>query len=252
MYETASPYASVFSFDRNIFFTFYQSCTSNPNPANGRSIDVDVLTSDGVWESTRTNSNSPGYSDINNYWPWRSLYVSDYGPQILNMRCVAPAKGDCTGYYDKLQAIKVCWSPATNACKATTIGSIVPSTLSYQNLTGLWYDPKFTGSGFNVLASGSGFLVTYYGWDSNHNRLWLASDTGPTQITAGAAITLNMWKTNGGAFYAPAPPPSKTLWGTLTLNFSSCKAATATLSGSDGSVPQNIVLLAGVAGAPTC
>lgn len=245
-YEINLPVPSTISYSRYNFFTFNQSCTS------GSGIDVDVLTSDGIWESARTNSNSPGYSNPNNYWPWSTLYLSDYGPQILSMSCLAPTKADCSGYYDKLKAIKVCWSPATADCKAATVGSSVSSALSAQSLTGLWYDQTYTGSGFNIVMSSVGLLVTYYGWDSNHNRLWLSGDIGPTQITTGTAITLGMNQTAGGSFLSPAPPGTNSKWGTLTLNFSSCKAATATLSGKDGTVNQNLTQIVGLMGVSGC
>lgn len=117
-------------------------------------------------------------------------------------------------------------------------------------LTGLWYDPAYSGSGFNILASGAGLLVTYYGWDANGGRLWLISETGPQTITLGTTITLSMIRGNGGTFPHPARNP--TTWGTLSLKFTSCSAATATLNGTDGQQNQNLVLLAGVGGTYAC
>ncbi len=117
-------------------------------------------------------------------------------------------------------------------------------------ISGLWYDPTYSGSGFNLFSSGVGLLVTYYGWDAGGNRMWLISDIGPTSIVPGSAITLNMNYTTGGVFNNPKH--NGVVWGTLSLNFSSCKAATATLSGKDGNLTEHIVVLANVAGAPGC
>lgn len=117
-------------------------------------------------------------------------------------------------------------------------------------ISGLWYDPTYSGSGFSILASGAGLLVTYYGWDTNGGRLWLISDTGPKKITPGTTITLPMAQGNGGSFSHPARNP--TTWGTLTLKFNSCSTATATLNGTDGQQNQNLVLLAGVGNSNLC
>jgi parallel beta-helix repeat protein len=123
------------------------------------------------------------------------------------------------------------------------------------SVTGAWYDPVYTGSGFNMVMTAQGLLSYYYGWDKNGHRLWLVADTGPKQIAAGTSATLNMIETNGGTFLAPAKPgapPNGTnsTWGTLQLNFSSCKNATATLTGNDGTVTLNMVMLVGVLNMP--
>jgi len=79
-YEINLPTISSLSYSRYIYFTFNQACASNPNSNYYNGIDIDVLTSDGIWESNRTNANSPGYSNSNKYWPWSSLYLPDHGP----------------------------------------------------------------------------------------------------------------------------------------------------------------------------
>lgn len=121
-----------------------------------------------------------------------------------------------------------------------------------QSLTGLWYDPQFTGSGFNILVSSAGLVFTYYGWDLNHNRLWLTSEIGPQQVGADNPYTLKMYQTAGGVFASPAPPSTNTQWGTLTITFNTCSTATATLEGNDGTVTENLNQLVGVISAPAC
>jgi hypothetical protein len=116
--------------------------------------------------------------------------------------------------------------------------------------TGAWYDPAYSGSGFNILMTQAGLSFYYYGWDKSGQRLWLASDIGPAKIVPGTEITLTMRETNGGHFLSPAPSSTGTAWGTLKVNFSSCAKATATLSGTDGKVDLNLQILAGVSGLP--
>jgi hypothetical protein len=127
-------------------------------------------------------------------------------------------------------------------------GIAANAPINPQALTGLWYDAKYTGSGFNITASTAGLIVTYYGWDAAGQRLWLTSDIGPTQVALGQSITLNLSHTVGGNFSAPAPPSTATAWGSMTLTFTSCTAATATLHGADGDSTQSLTLLVGLSG----
>jgi hypothetical protein len=138
---------------------------------------------------------------------------------------------------------------------ATLFGTDGKVTLNLQKLigmtnvasvTGEWYDPAHSGSGFNVVMAGTGLILFYYGWDNSGNRLWLISDSGPTPIVMGTSFTLNMSETNGGSFLSPAKPSTLSQWGTLQLDFSSCTRASAALTGQDGTVTLDLQMLAGV------
>lgn len=123
-------------------------------------------------------------------------------------------------------------------------------SLNTASYAGLWYQPQYTGTGFNVLPSSAGLLVTYFGVDASGKLLWLVSDTGPKTITIGTAITLNMSYSSSGTFQAPVRTP--VTWGTLSLTFTSCSKATATLNGKDGNLTESLVMLTGAAGMPGC
>ena len=124
-------------------------------------------------------------------------------------------------------------------------------SLSTAAFAGLWYDHTFTGTGFNILPSSAvGLIVTYYGVNTSGGPLWLISDFGPKKITIGTAVTLNMSYSNSGTFQAPVRVP--VTWGQLTLTFTSCTTATATLSGTDGTVSENLTILTGVIGMLDC
>lgn len=123
-------------------------------------------------------------------------------------------------------------------------------SLNTASYAGLWYQPQYTGTGFNVLPSSAGLLVTYFGVDANGKLLWLVSDTGPKTITIGTQITLNMSYSSSGTFQAPVRTPVP--WGTLSLTFTSCSKATATLNGKDGNLTESLVMLTGAAGMPGC
>jgi len=145
----------------------------------------------------------------------------------------------------------VIWSANPTEIRATFVvvsgllRSMYPSTI-----TGTWYDPAVSGSGFTFQMSGYGLLVTYYSWDAAGNRLWLTSDIGPSSLIPGDPVTLDMSYTTGGTFNNPHN--NVVPWGTLVLNFKSCRVATATLSGKDGTANFNLISLAGTVGLPGC
>ena len=123
---------------------------------------------------------------------------------------------------------------------------------SPQSVTGFWYDPLYTGSGFSVLTAPVGTILYYYGWDKSGRRLWLQSDliTTPVKLGTGASYALNMNQTNNGSFLSPANPSTLSNWGVLNIKFSSCTQGTATLSGIDGTVNLNLSNLVSVLNIP--
>jgi hypothetical protein len=163
---------------------------------------------------------------------------------------ITPVGGTCGG---TLSGTAYTTAPVTADC--TVAAAFAPVyAMAPQAVTGAWYDPAYTGSGFNMVMTAQGLALFYYVWDSDGNRLWLISDIGPARITLGIPITLSMNQTNGGIFRAPAGPGTLTPWGALQLEFSSCTHATGSLTGADGSrvTFDNLLMLAGVLDAPGC
>jgi hypothetical protein len=132
-----------------------------------------------------------------------------------------------------------------------TASYTAPGNINLQSLTGLWYDQSYTGSGFNLLGSSAGLAVTFYGFASNGNLLWLTG-VGPTSITVGTTVSIKMATNSGGTFTKPVNNSANSPWGTLQLTFSSCTAASAVLTGTDGTVTEALVPLVVVQGAPGC
>jgi hypothetical protein len=140
--------------------------------------------------------------------------------------------GSVTAYYS---------SASTDPAGSLTTGSFA----------GLWYDSTFTRTGFNILPSSAGLIVTYYGVSASGKPLWLIStDLSPKLITLNTPITLNMSYSSSGTFQAPVSSP--VTWGQLNLTFTSCTKATATLSGTDGTISENLTMLVGGMGMPGC
>ena len=119
-----------------------------------------------------------------------------------------------------------------------------------QALSGLWYDPSRSGDGFNVLISNVGAVVTFYGYDAAGVRLWLISDTYAGPWTPGVAVTLNVFRGNGGTFVQPQSGTN--LWGTMSVRFDSCNSGEFALLGADGVKQSRVVRLAGVLAIGAC
>ena len=160
----------------------------------------------------------------------------------------AVAESSITGFWG--DTVNGTHSSGTFTANYSSNSTAPASSLQTAVYTGFWYDPNYSGSGFDVLASSAGLVVAYYGWDAHGNRLWLTSSLGPTVITPGTPINLDMSYTTGGVF--TNPQHNAAAWGTLSLNFSSCSAGTAVLSGTDGTLNLNLALLVGTIGLPGC
>ncbi len=114
---------------------------------------------------------------------------------------------------------------------------------------GLFFDPGLDGEGYNFVTAGAGTIVYFYGSDQNGNRLWLISDLIRGDFGPGSAIEVTMFESTGGTFGSPVPSArGLSVWGTLSIVFSDCNNAVATLSGVDGVKVSQLVKLAGVAG----
>ena len=191
----------------------YQSAGSTSTSSGWFQVNCASAANAPYWRASSNPNSTPGYAIIG-FWGGDNQ-----------------TSGDFTAYYASANT--------DPACSLLT-GSFV----------GLWYDPSFTGTGFNILPSNVGLIVTYYGVDANGKMLWLISDIGPKTIKIGSAITLNMSYSSSGTFQAPLRNPVH--WGQLTLNFTSCSKAAATLTGNDGTVSESLTMLAGAIGMPGC
>ncbi len=115
--------------------------------------------------------------------------------------------------------------------------------------TGSWYDPTTSGQGLVLHPMTDGqMIVSFYGYKNNSERLWLIGNYNG-QITRGEPLVLDMIFASGGKFGDFTPEDiTESLWGSLTINFTDCNSATATLIGVDGQQTMNMVKLAGLQG----
>lgn len=114
---------------------------------------------------------------------------------------------------------------------------------------GLWYDPTLDGEGLNIIAAESGLIVYFYGNDSRGNRLWLLSTVISEAIVDGKEVTAILYESTGGTHDQPiASGRGLSVWGTLSLTFTSCNAGVAVLTGEDGTKTSNLIKLTAVPG----
>jgi len=129
----------------------------------------------------------------------------------------------------------------TNAdCQIQTLAA--PS-----GLAGLWYDATLNGEGYNIIITETATVVLFYGYAADGQRLWLVSESMIGAPTIGETATLQMFVSTDGTFDEPLAS-SEVLkdWGELEITFSSCGAALANLTGTDGDKTSNLTQLAGI------
>ena len=137
-------------------------------------------------------------------------------------------------------------SPGTSVDLEVSAGEAPQEIPDTRGLAGLWYDPAFDGEGYNIVVTESSWLLYYYGWRTNGERLWLVSESSTEPVLFGKSQTLDLFIADEGVFSNPAPDLST--WGVMTIIFDSCSTGRAQLEGDDGSKRTDIVKLAGIGG----
>jgi hypothetical protein len=115
--------------------------------------------------------------------------------------------------------------------------------------SGVWFDPSLDGEGYILYKTPYGWFVYYFGYSSDGNFLWLASDLVTLdQLLFGVPFELPMMVGEPGTFGQPTPSSELQPWGTLSITFNSCTTGVFELDGADGMKTSNVVKLVGVEG----
>jgi len=145
--------------------------------------------------------------------------------------------------YSRLTTLAPCTAQAKTQPRAKASGS---------GLSGSWFDPTHTGEGIilEVLADGSA-VVQWFTYDQNGNQFWIQG----TGTFNGMVLTVNDLFSTSGASWGSAFDPAdvvSTAWGTLTMNFTTCDAATMDYNSTAGfgSGTLNMVRLTSLMGIP--
>jgi len=116
-------------------------------------------------------------------------------------------------------------------------------------LSGLFFDPALDGEGFNLVVSGAGAVIFYYGFDSQGNRLWLIAGPIPSELVAGQSYDVDLYKADSGTYSAPTPSDQALVkWGSLNLEVKQCNLMTYTMDTPDGMKVSHSLRLASVVG----
>lgn len=131
--------------------------------------------------------------------------------------------------------------------------AVKPSILSggaITNVSGLWYNPKKSGVGFNFINADNGLTFTYYAYNKASQPLWLvAGELYTGKMMPGKSFTMKVLQAGSGKGAkldtAPTGAANGTLpWGKATFTFDSCTKGKAVLQGTDGTVTIPLVKLA--------
>lgn len=132
----------------------------------------------------------------------------------------------------------------------STSGSTGPSPES--DFSGPWYDPELDGEGFLMFKTPAGWLIYYFGYSADMQRLWLASNLLDIEnLQYGQEYEFSLLVGEPGTFNMPTPSTEFTPWGTLRILFNDCVSGVFVLDGLDGQQVFNIQKLIGVKGT-TC
>jgi hypothetical protein len=100
--------------------------------------------------------------------------------------------------------------------------------------SGAWFDSSLDGEGYQVFDTPVGWLIYYFGYTPDEERLWLVSRvTKIGEPVLGQSYPLKMRMGTPGTFNNPSPPAQLVEWGTLQVNFDVCNNGTFLLQSPD-------------------
>ncbi|GEM_PF-3495769 len=172
-----------------------------------------------------------------------SLYQRIYGVHDLNAPITLTIFRDCSLL--PTESNECVDDPEWRVFEFPAFGETVPTNNEPFNVTGFWYDPTLTGSGFNFAQIRGETHLYYYGYTADGQRLWLISDGGKV-LRRGEKQTYQMLEIKNGTFETPSTDLQR--WGTLDLVLEECGEGAAVLAGVDGVEKHNLKLLGSVDG----
>ncbi|MBT8047082.1 MAG: DNRLRE domain-containing protein [Xanthomonadales bacterium] len=115
--------------------------------------------------------------------------------------------------------------------------------------SGPWFDPTLDGEGYLVFVTPAGWLIYYFGYSSDNQRLWLVSDIVTIDpVEFGTTYEFSMLVGAPGSYTEPTPSSELTSWGTLQVVLDGCTTGVFTLDGVDGVKVSNAQKIVGVDG----
>lgn len=103
--------------------------------------------------------------------------------------------------------------------------------------SGIWYNPRLPGEGFNLYETPFGWMAYFLGYDNVGTAVWVTSDLfQPLVSQSGVSFEIPMSVgpySIGAYFEAPLPPSRLEYWGTLQAELESCEQGVITLNAID-------------------
>ncbi|PID64990.1 MAG: hypothetical protein CR962_00460 [Gammaproteobacteria bacterium] len=203
-------------------------------------------------------------TDDNNNAPQGAVYLFDLGTDgWIQSGKITAADGSANNYFgysitlnDNRFAIGASGADGNGNPDQGAVYIYDGFSLQWLNgLSGIWYDPAYNGSGFNLMQLPNGLMLYYNGYkkDANGQAQWLFSDVIPERINAGQTLTATMYAGfvgNGGSLIKKPTAPGSGVkpWGQVEITLNSCNEGRIRLTGNDGTVTHNIVPLATITG----
>jgi hypothetical protein len=118
------------------------------------------------------------------------------------------------------------------------------------DFSGPWFDPTLDGEGYLIYKTPVGWLIYYFGYSADGQRLWLVSNLVDIEsLVFGQTYEFSMLVGEPGSFELPTPSSALTSWGILQILLTDCVTGVFTLDGVDGVKVSNVVKVIGVEGA---
>lgn len=122
-----------------------------------------------------------------------------------------------------------------------------PGPAPGSDFSGPWFDPDSDGEGFLVFNTPAGWLIYYFGYSADGDRLWLVSNLQVIEDLAfGQEYSYEMLVGTPGSFDIPTPSDELEDWGTLTMVLDDCVSGTFMLDGADGMKAYDAVKIVGI------
>jgi hypothetical protein len=120
---------------------------------------------------------------------------------------------------------------------------------SASDFSGPWFDPSSDGEGMLIFQTPAGWLIYYFGYSADMDRLWLVSNLlNIENLQFGQEYEFSLLVGEPGTFGMPTPSSALVPWGSLRISFSSCTNGVFTMNGTDGQKVLNVVKLIGIDG----
>jgi len=124
-----------------------------------------------------------------------------------------------------------------------------PGPVPGSDFSGPWFDPNSDGEGYLIFNTPVGWLIYYFGYSADGNRLWLISNLIDIEnLVFGQAYEFTMLVGIPGSFDMPTPSANLETWGTLQVLLTDCVSGIFILNGVDGMKTHDVSKLIGIEG----